>query len=95
MSFLKGISGSCPYINFYVSSAVCGHRKLNRRGMEMIAEYFHVPVDELVLFGDEEKDRQTAENAGYRFVGVRRKGQEPFNLWKLAQKQIIFAHTTE
>lgn len=93
--FKRDITELLPYIDFYVSSAVCGFRKPNRRGLEMIAEHFHLPLAELVLFGDEEKDRQTAENAGCRFVEVRRRGRENFDLWKLVQEQIIIAHTME
>ena len=93
--FKRDIRGLLPYIDYYVSSAVCGYRKPNRHGLDMIAEHFHVLVTQLVLFGDEEKDKQTAANAGCRFVEIRRKGQEAFDLRKLVQKRIIIAHTMQ
>ena len=93
--FIKDIQGLLPYIDYYVSSAVCGYRKPNRHGLDMIAEHFHTPAAELVLFGDEEKDKLTAANVGCRFVEVRRKGQEAFDLRKLVERQIIIAHTMQ
>lgn len=40
----------------------------------MIADKFGVPVTELILVGDEEKDFRTAERAGCRFVRIDRSG---------------------
>lgn len=66
--FKRDIQELLPNLDLYISSAVCGYRKPNPRGLEMIADHFHVPVHELVLFGDEQKDKLTAENTGCRFV---------------------------
>ena len=93
--FKRDIQELLPNLDLYVSSAVCGYRKPNPHGLEMIAEHFHVPVHELVLFGDEQKDKLTAENAGCRFVEVRRKDKEGFDLWELVREQFILAHTME
>lgn len=93
--FQRDVQELLPYLDLYVSSAVCGYRKPNPRGLEVIAEHFHIPVRELVLFGDEEKDKLAAENAGCRFVAVRRREQEPFDLWELVREHIILAHTME
>lgn len=71
--FLKDIEQLLPYFDLYVSSFNCGFRKPNRKGMELIAEHFEVPVNELIFIGDEEKDRKTAYNAGCRFVQIDRK----------------------
>lgn len=93
--FQRDIQELLPYIDLYVSSAVSGYRKPNPRGLEVIAEHFQTPVDELVLFGDEEKDRLTAENVGCPFAAVRRKDPESFDLWELVQEYLILAHTME
>lgn len=93
--FKRDIQELLPYIDYYLSSAACGYRKPNRHGLDMIAEHFHTPAAELVLFGDEEKDQLTAANAGSRFVEIRRKGQDSFDLKKLVQKRIIIAHTMQ
>ncbi len=73
--FKRDISELLEYFDDYVSSAVCGYRKPNCTGLRMIAEKYEVPVTELILIGDEEKDRQTARNAGCRFIRIRR-GEE-------------------
>lgn len=72
--FKRDISVLPDYLDEYVSSAVCGYRKPNCKGLQMIAEKFEVPAAELVFIGDEEKDRQTARNAGCRFIPIRRTG---------------------
>ena len=41
----------------------------------MIAEKFGVPLTELVLVGDEEKDLRTAERAGCEFIRIDRSGE--------------------
>ena len=41
----------------------------------MIADKYGVPVTELILVGDEEKDFRTAERAGCRFVRIDRSGK--------------------
>lgn len=72
--FKRDISELLEYFDYYVSSAVSGYRKPAGKGLQMIAEKYEVPVAELILIGDEEKDRLTAENAGCRFIPVRRLG---------------------
>ncbi len=73
--FKRDISELLEYFDDYVSSAVCGYRKPNDKGLRLISEKYGVPVTELILIGDEEKDRQTARNAGCRFIRIRR-GEE-------------------
>lgn len=63
-----------PYFAMYVSSVSCGWRKPNRRGLDLIAERFGVPVNTLTFVGDEEKDIRTAQNAGCRSVLIDRRG---------------------
>lgn len=72
--FKRDISELLEYFDYYVSSAVSGYRKPAGKGLQMIAEKYEVPIAELILIGDEEKDRLTAENAGCRFIPVRRLG---------------------
>lgn len=71
--FQKDIALLLPYLDFYVSSLSCGFRKPNGRGLQLIAERYHVPVTELTFIGDEEKDRETAHRAGCRFLRMDRK----------------------
>lgn len=71
--FRKDITPILDHLDLYVSSASCGFRKPNRRGLQLIAESFSLPMSALLFVGDEEKDRQTAQNAGCRFVLLNRK----------------------
>ena len=61
--FKRDISELLKYFDYYAD-----------KGLQMIAEKYEVSVAELILIGDEEKDRLTAENAGCRFIPVRRLG---------------------
>ena len=74
--FRQDIAELMGYFDYYVSSAVSGVRKPNEGGLRMIAERFGVPLAELVLVGDEEKDAKTAERAGCRFVRIDRNGNQ-------------------
>lgn len=71
--FKKDIAPLLPYFDLYVSSLSCGFRKPNSKGLELIAEHYEIPVNELIFIGDEEKDRKTACNAGCPFVRIDRK----------------------
>ncbi|MBE5931784.1 MAG: HAD family hydrolase [Lachnospiraceae bacterium] len=73
--FRQDIAELMRHFDYYVSSAVSGVRKPNDGGLRMIAEKFGVPLAELVLVGDEEKDAGTAERAGCRFVRIDRSGE--------------------
>lgn len=73
--FRQDIAELMGHFDYYVSSAVSGVRKPNDGGLRMIAEKFGVPLTELILVGDEEKDARTAERAGCRFVRIDRKEQ--------------------
>ena len=53
-----------PYFDMYVSSISCGYRKPNPKGLQDIADYFGVNVDEMIMIGDEEKDIKTAKRFG-------------------------------
>ncbi len=74
--FQKDIAGLLPYFDYYVSSAICGFRKPNCTGLKKIAKHFNTPVSELVFVGDEEKDRETAQNAGCKFIRINRNGAD-------------------
>ncbi len=57
----------------------------------MIAEYFNVPITELVFVGDEDKDRETAIHADCQFIQINRKNRTSetiFNLTELIEKLI-------
>lgn len=73
--FRQDIAELMGHFDYYVSSAVSGVRKPNDGGLRMIAEKFGVPLAELVLVGDEEKDAGTAERASCRFVRIDRSGE--------------------
>lgn len=72
--FKRDIAELLKYFDLYVSSSTCGFRKPNDMGLRQTAEYFNVPVADLIFVGDEEKDRITAKNAGCKFVQVDRTG---------------------
>lgn len=57
-------------LDLYMSSEICGYRKPNKAGIQKIAEYFQIRVDEILLVGDEEKDLKTSENAGCDFMFI-------------------------
>ena len=89
--FKRDISILLPYFDLYVSSLSCGFRKPNCRGLQMIAEYFNVPITELVFVGDEDKDRETAIHADCQFIQINRKNRTSetiFNLTELIEKLI-------
>lgn len=75
--FRRDIAELIPYFDYYVSSAIAGYRKPNCKGLEMISEKYGTPISELIFVGDEEKDKNTAENAKCRFVRICR--TEPSN----------------
>ncbi|MCL2109099.1 MAG: HAD-IA family hydrolase [Oscillospiraceae bacterium] len=62
--FKRDIASLLPYFDLYVSSQTCGFRKPNRHGLLQITKHFNVDVKKLVFVGDEEKDINTAKNAG-------------------------------
>ena len=56
--------------DLYVSSKTCGYRKPNKAGIEYIANEFRVDTKEILLVGDEEKDKNTANNANCDFIFI-------------------------
>ena len=88
--FRKDITVLMEYFDYYVSSAVSGVRKPNDGGLRMIAERFGVPLTELVLVGDEEKDFRTAERAGGRFVRIDRRGERKDSISGLKELLFLF-----
>lgn len=70
--FKKDIAPLLDCFDLYVSSAVCGFRKPNKKGLQLIAENFSLPMSDILFVGDEEKDQRTAENAGCPFAWLRR-----------------------
>lgn len=74
--FRKDIGPILARLDLYVSSASCGFRKPNKRGLQMIAETFSLPMPDILFVGDEEKDQRTAENAGCPFAWIHREKGE-------------------
>lgn len=74
--FKKDIGKILDSIDYYVSSAVCGYRKPNTKGLKMISERYNTSLNELIFVGDEGKDRQTALNAECKFIYVNRANKE-------------------
>lgn len=63
-----------PLFDIYVSSVNCGFRKPNPRGLEIIAEKYRLPPNEMIFVGDEKKDPETARRFGCRSVLINRSG---------------------
>lgn len=64
----------CNLINscdFYISSQSCGYRKPNPYALYMISKKYNVDLKEILLIGDENKDRITAENAECGFLHIK------------------------
>ncbi len=72
--FKKDIWEILTYIDYYVSSSVAGYRKPNYRGLQLVADKYGISISDIVFVGDEEKDRQTALNAGCEFIKIDRSG---------------------
>ena len=70
--FQKAIAGLLPYLDLYVSSSTCGWRKPSPFGLFYIKNFFKADISEMLFIGDEEKDRQTARNAGCEFIFLNR-----------------------
>lgn len=70
--FKRDIAELINYFDYYVSSSVAGYRKPHIKGLQLISDKYRVPITELVLVGDEEKDRKTASNANCKFVHIQR-----------------------
>lgn len=68
--FKRGIVPIIENCDLYVSSQSCGFRKPNSYAVNMISAKYGVSVDEILLVGDEEKDRITAQNAGCDFIWI-------------------------
>ncbi len=68
--FKKHIPELLSELDLYMSSLTCGFRKPNKYGLAYIAEHFGLSIDEIIFIGDEEKDMETAKNAGCRGVGA-------------------------
>ncbi|MBD2862217.1 HAD family hydrolase [Paenibacillus sp. IB182363] len=61
---LQDINAFKDNIDFFLSSIDCGFRKPNKKGIELISEKFGIDLQNIAFIGDEEKDIQTAKNAG-------------------------------
>lgn len=68
--FRDAVPDIIKLFDLYVSSQTCGYRKPNPAGLEYIAENLSIDVRDILFIGDEDKDRQTAENAGCDFVHI-------------------------
>lgn len=71
----KDITEILESIDLYVSSEICGYRKPNKFGLEYIAGYFKVEMEDVLFIGDESKDIITAINANCKSVLINRKGR--------------------
>ncbi len=65
------------YFDMYVSSITCGYRKSSPKGLEIIADHYHLDPDEMVMIGDEPKDILTAKRFGCHSVLIDRAGEKP------------------
>jgi len=68
--FREDIAEIVNDFDLYVSSKTCGYRKPNKAGIEYIANEFRVDTKEILLVGDEEKDKNTANNANCDFIFI-------------------------
>lgn len=68
--FKEPIKELISKLDLYVSSENCGTRKPNPNGLIKIAEYFGIKTEEILFIGDEEKDKETAANAGCKFMFI-------------------------
>ncbi|MFT3952839.1 MAG: HAD family hydrolase [Oscillospiraceae bacterium] len=71
--FVPCIGELLAQLDCYVSSQICGFRKPNPAGMQLICEKLGVAASEVLLVGDEEKDKLTAARAGCGFLRIDRK----------------------
>ncbi len=68
--FRKPLAKLIDKLDFYVSSQSCGYRKPNKFGLEYIADHFNADIKDILFIGDEEKDKQAAQNAGCKFIYI-------------------------
>ncbi len=68
--FRKPLAKLIDKLDLYVSSQSCGYRKPNKFGLQYIADYFNANIKDIVFIGDEEKDKQAAQNAGCEFMFI-------------------------
>lgn len=68
--FRKPLAKLIDKLDLYVSSQSCGYRKPNKFGLEYIADYFNADIKDIMFIGDEEKDKQAAQNAGCKFMFI-------------------------
>lgn len=68
--FREDIAEIVNDFDLYVSSKTCGYRKPNKAGIEHIANEFRVDTKEILIVGDEEKDKNTANNANCDFIFI-------------------------
>lgn len=68
--FRSAVEDIVEALDLYVSSSTCGFRKPSRETLEYVSDRLGVGLDEILFVGDEEKDQQTAENAGCDFMYI-------------------------
>ncbi len=68
--FKKPLAKVIDKLDLYVSSQSCGYRKPNKFGLEYIADYFNADIKDILFTGDEDKDKQAAQNAGCKFMFI-------------------------
>lgn len=68
--FRKPLAKLIDKLDLYVSSQSCRYRKPNKFGLQYIADYFNTNAKDILFIGDEEKDKQAAQNAGCKFMFI-------------------------
>ena len=68
-----------------MSSETVGYRKPNPAGLVKVAQKYSCEVEDVIFVGDEEKDRQTAENAGCRFIKISRNKTGSYDIADLSE----------
>ncbi|MFR5875533.1 MAG: HAD family hydrolase [Eubacterium sp.] len=68
--FRKPLAELIDKLDLYVSSQSCGYRKPNKFGLQYIADYFNTDIKDIMFIGDEEKDKQAAQNASCKFMFI-------------------------
>ena len=69
---LADISKIKDYIQFPITSNDVGFRKPNTRGLVFLSEIINIPLSQIIMVGDEEKDIICANNAGVYSVLINR-----------------------
>ena len=81
---LADINEIKDYIQYPVTSNDVGLRKPNTKGLLFLSEKMNIPLSQMVMVGDEEKDIICANNAGVYSVLINR--SEEYKDFKILDK---------